>query len=241
MLEQEVLLELIKKAKEDDDEAKTILVEQNSPLIKSVVRRYLNRGVDAEDLYQLGCIGFLKAIKNFSSEFNVKFSTYAVPMISGEIKRFLRDDGYIKVSRTTKSLTAKINYFINTYKNEHDGIGPDIDVVAKEFKIEPSEVVFCLDSSKFPISIYEKTEDDHSQALIDKLASVESIEDNLDKIILKDLINSLDDREKKIILLRYFRDKTQSEVAKVMNVSQVQISRLETKILAKIRDGFSEK
>lgn len=241
MLEQDILIELVKKARDGDEAAKTTLIRENSPLIKSVVRRYLNKGVESDDLYQLGCIGFLKAINNFSTEFNVKFSTYAVPMISGEIKRFLRDDGYIKVSRTTKTLTAKINYFINNYKNEHNGNGPEIDLIAKEFDIEPTEVVFCLDSSKFPISIYEKTDDDHSQALIDKLASVENTEDNIDKIILKDLINSLDERERKIILLRYFRDKTQSEVAKVMNVSQVQISRLETKILNKIREGFSDK
>lgn len=241
MLDQEVLIELVKKARDGDEEAKTLLIEHNSPLIKSVVRRYVNKGVEIEDLYQLGCIGFLKAINNFSTEFNVKFSTYAVPMISGEIKRFLRDDGYIKISRTTKTLAVKINYFINRYKNEHGGESPTIETVAKEFNIEPSEVVFCLDSSKFPISIYEKTDDDHSQALIDKLASVNSIDDDIDKIILKDLINELDEREKKIILLRYFRDKTQSEVAKVMNVSQVQISRLETKIINKIRAGFMGK
>lgn len=236
-MEHSVTLELIGKAQNGNEQAKSELVEQNSPLIKSVIRRYRNKGVDYDDLYQLGCIGFLKAIRNFSTEFGVKFSTYAVPMIAGEVKRFLRDDGYIKVSRSVKSLAAKIAYFVETYKNEHNE-SPDIDTIANAFGVEPQEAVFALDSSKFPVSLYEKADDEHSQSLMDKIASKETVEDNLDRIVLKDAIAALDEREKKIVILRYYRDKTQSEVARVLHVSQVQVSRLENKIIEKLKKVF---
>jgi len=230
---------LIAKAQSGCQESKSSLIEQNSPLVKSVIRRYKNRGVEYDDLYQLGCMGFLKAIKNFSLEFGVKFSTYAVPMIAGEVKRFLRDDGYIKVSRSVKSLSLKISFFVEEYKNKHL-TSPDIDTIAKEFSVEPAEVVFIMDSAKFPLSLYDKNQDDeNAQSLLEKLATKENTDDKIDNIILKDLIKELPDREKKIILLRYYKDKTQSEVAKVLNVSQVQVSRLETKILNKIKTAFS--
>ena len=238
MLEQEVTIELIRQAQDGCEPAKTKLIEANSPLIKSVIRRYRNKGVDYDDLYQLGCMGFLKAIRNFSVSFGVKFSTYAVPMIAGEVKRFLRDDGYIKVSRSVKSLAAKISYFIESYKNDHEN-AQTIETIAEQFGIEPQEAVFVLDSAKFPVSIYDKTDDDHSQSLLEKIASKETVEDNLDRIILKDTIASLDEREKKIIVLRYYRDKTQSEVARVLRVSQVQVSRLESKILNKLRAALA--
>ncbi len=234
MIEQNELLELIKQAQTGSEEAKTKILTENSPLIKSVIRRFKNKGVEYEDLYQLGSIGFLKAIKNFSPEFGVKFSTYAVPMVAGEVKRFLRDDGYIKVSRSTKSLAAKIAYFTQVYKNENR-TSPKIEEIAAAFGIEAQEVVFAMDSAKFPISIYDKSDDEHSQSIFEKLASNETSDDNLDKIILKDIIEKLDEREKKIIVLRYFRDKTQSEVARVLKVSQVQVSRLESKILDKLK------
>ena len=238
MLEQEVTIELIRQAQAGREDAKTQLIEANSPLIKSVIRRYRNKGVDYDDLYQLGCMGFLKAIRNFSASFGVKFSTYAVPMIAGEVKRFLRDDGYIKVSRSVKSLAAKISYFIESYKNEHED-APTIETIAAQFGIEPQEAVFALDSAKFPISIYDRADDDHSQSLLEKIAAKETVEDNIDRIILKDTIAALDERERKIIVLRYYRNKTQSEVARVLCVSQVQISRLESKILSKLRAALS--
>lgn len=234
MIEQSELLVLIKQAQEGSEEAKSKILTENSPLIKSVIRRFKNKNVEYDDLYQLGSIGFLKAIKNFSPDFGVKFSTYAVPMIAGEVKRFLRDDGYIKVSRSTKSLAAKIAYFTQVYKNEHQ-TGPKIEEIAAEFGIESQEVVFALDSAKYPISIYDKTDDEHSQSLLEKLSSDDDPDGNIDKIILKDMIEKLDERERKIIILRYFRDKTQSEVARVLKVSQVQVSRLESKILEKLK------
>ena len=236
-LEVSDIFALIKKAQEGSQAAASQLIEENSPLVKSVIRRFKNRGVEYEDLYQLGCMGFLKAIKNFSYEFGVKFSTYAVPMIAGEVKRFLRDDGYIKISRSVKSLSHKINFFVEEYKAKN-ATSPDIETIALEFNIDPQEAVFIMDSGKFPLSLYEKTDEEGSTSLMDKIASKENTDDKIDHIILKDLIASLPEREKKIILLRYYRDKTQSEVAKVLNVSQVQISRLETKILQKIRTEF---
>lgn len=229
---------LIERAQNGDESAKTRLIEENSPLIKSVIRRFKSKGVEYEDLYQLGCIGFLKAIRNFSRAFNVRFSTYAVPMIAGEVKRFLRDDGYIKVSRSTKSLAGKIAYFSEQYKNEHNQ-SPSVETIAEQFSIEPQDVAFVVDSCKFPVSIYEKSDEDSGKPLLDKLTTQESTDDNVDKMLLKDIIESLNDREKKIIILRYFRDKTQSEVARVLHVSQVQVSRLESKIIEKMREGFA--
>lgn len=229
---------LIERAQNGDESAKTRLIEENSPLIKSVIRRFKSKGVEYEDLYQLGCIGFLKAIRNFSRAFNVRFSTYAVPMIAGEVKRFLRDDGYIKVSRSTKSLAGKIAYFSEQYKNEHNQ-SPSVETIAEQFSIDPQDVAFVVDSCKFPVSIYEKSDEDSGKPLLDKLTTQESADDNVDKMLLKDIIASLNDREKKIIILRYFRDKTQSEVARVLHVSQVQVSRLESKIIEKMREGFA--
>ena len=234
---QQEVFALIKKAQNGCEHSKSVLIEQNSPLVKSVIRRFKNRGVEYDDLYQLGCLGFLKAIKNFAPDFGVRFSTYAVPMIAGEVKRFLRDDGYIKISRSVKSLNHKINFFIEKYKAEHQK-SPDIETIATEFNIEPQEAVFVMDSGRFPISLYEKTDEETGQELLDKIASKETTDEKIDRIILKDIIKELPDREKKIILLRYFRDKTQSEVAKVLGVSQVQVSRIESKILTKLKNAF---
>ena len=196
-----------------------------------------SKGVDYDDLYQLGCMGFIKAVKNFSSDYEVRFSTYAVPMIAGEVKRFMRDDGPVKVSRGTKTAAIKINRFIEQYKRENDS-SPTIETIAKEFGIEPQEAVFIMDSNKYPVSIYERNDDENSRTLLEKLQTTENEEEKLDKMMLKQIVNNLPPRDKKIILLRYFADKTQSEVARVLKVSQVQISRLENKILSQIREKY---
>ncbi|MDR3021882.1 MAG: SigB/SigF/SigG family RNA polymerase sigma factor [Clostridiales bacterium] len=239
MLEQLQVLELINKSKDGDNEAKEQLLFHNSPLVKSVIRRFKNKGVEYDDLYQLGCIGFLKAISNFDPSFGVKFSTYAVPMIAGEVKRFLRDDGLIKVSRAVKSLSIKINRYIEQYKKEKSD-SPKIECIAKHFGVEVQEVVFAMDSGKMPLSIYDKDDSDESSSIVDKIACLESSQD-LDKLILKDLIEKLEEREQKVIILRYFRDKTQAEVAKVLKVSQVQVSRIESKIMQKLKEELVEK
>ncbi len=237
MAELDDVLNLIKLAQNGDNDAKTILINNNSPLIKSILRRYRGRGVEYEDLYQLGCMGLLKAINNFSPEYGVKFSTYAVPMILGEVKRYLRDDGYIKVSRSTKTLACKIAYFVDGIKNI-DGRSPTVEEIAAHFEVEPQEVVFAMDSGKIPVSIYDKGDDEQGQAIYEKLTDGDNTDDTIDKIIVRDGIKNLSEREQKLIDLRYFKDKTQSEVAKELNVSQVQVSRLESKIIQKLREGF---
>ena len=215
------------------------MINNNSPLIKSVIKFYKNRGVDYEDLYQLGALGFVKAIINFNPEFNVKFSTYAVPMIAGEVKRFLRDDGSIKVSRALKSLYIQINKFINNYKIEYDNT-PTVSEIAKKFNIEESEVMFAIDSSRALLSLDEPVEEgnNRSKTLLETIADDDITDKMLEKIVLKNIIKDLNERDKKIVYLRYYLDRTQSEVAKELNVSQVQVSRLELKILDKIKQRF---
>lgn len=228
--------ELITLSKNGDNEATEKLVQGNFPLIKSIVKGFLNKGVEYDDLYQLGCVGFLKAIKNFDDSVGVKFSTYAVPMIAGEIKRFLRDDGMIKVSRSIKTLAIKIKALNEQVKAE--GKEPlKIDELAKHFNVEKEDVIIALDSSQQVLSIQAKLDEDdpNSQSVIDKIVSVDKSEEMLDKFILKDEIMKLPEKEKKIILLRYFRGKTQGEVAEILGISQVQVSRMETKIIANLK------
>ena len=238
MLDQGETLKLIKLAKSGDENAKEKLVNENSPLIKSLIKRYMNKGIEYDDLYQLGSLGFIKAIYNFNEDFNTKFSTYVVPMVIGEIKRFMRDDGAIKVSRSIKSLNLKINKFIDEfYRKEYRK--PTFEEIAKHFNMDISEVVFTMDSAKMPVSIYTPTqdEDQKNMFLLDKYALDQS-DDMVDNIVLKNTLKNLCERDKQIIILRFFRDKTQSEIAKILGVSQVQVSRLENKILEKMRESL---
>lgn len=238
MLNQENLLDYVRKAKQGDNSAKSVLFEHNAPLIKSIIRRFKDKGVEYEDLYQIACIGFLKAINNFNEQFEVKFSTYCVPMIIGEIKRYIRDNGAIKVSRTIKILANKINRYIDEYQTTHNN-SPDVDDIALKFGVERDDVVVAMDSSRLPLSIYDKYEDeDEGQELIDKIPADYGEEKLINKIQLKEVIADLTEREQKIIVLRYFRDKTQTEIAENLGVSQVQVSRLENKIIEKMRLKF---
>ena len=232
MLKNEDILKLINDAQAGNNEAKTEILKHNTPLIKSIVRRYTNKQVEYEDLMQLGTLGLIKAVNNFDMSYNVKFSTYAVPMIAGEIKRFIRDDGAIKVSRSMKNMSLKFNIFIENFRQEHKK-EPRVEDIAEEFKIEKEEVVVIMESSHYPISIYQ--ENDDGLSLVDRISAKGSLDETVDKMLLKDLISKLDDRDKKIIILRYYRDKTQSEIAEELGVSQVQISRLESKIIDYMR------
>lgn len=238
MLGQNETLDYVRKAKAGDEHAKEVIFVNNAPLLKSIIRRFKGKGVEYDDLYQIACIGFLKAVKNYDETFGVKFSTYTVPMVIGEIKRYMRDNGAIKVSRTLKILANKINRFIDAYQTENNA-SPSAEVIAKKFDITEEEVVVALDSSKMPLSIFDKFEDDEEgQELIDKIPYDDNEENVLNKIQLSKIIDDLSEREKKIIILRYYRDKTQSEIAESLGVSQVQISRLENKIIEKIRLKF---
>ncbi len=235
MLGQEETLDLIKKAQAGDENAKETLVNENSPLIKSVIRWFKDKGVENDDLYQLGCMGFLKAINRFDCSYNVKFSTYVVPMVVGEIKRFMRDDGAVKVSRAIKGLNIKINKFVETFLMQNGKKATIVDI-AEHFKISEQEVVMAMDSAKMPVSLYTPFDDGDEDGLtiIDRFDGQEN-EDFVDKFALKDIIENLEERDKKIILMRYFYDKTQSEIAERLGVSQVQVSRLENKILENLR------
>ena len=237
MLDIDTTNNLIVLAKNGDEEAKSILITENSPLIKSVIKKYLNKGIEFDDLYQLGSLGFLKAISNFDESFGVKVSTYAVPMIAGEIKRFIRDNGIIKVSRSTKQLNMKINKFIENYISVHQK-SPNLDEIAREFMISEADVVYAMDSSNKPVSLFSLVGDDQGkdQYLIDKIQDDNPIDKELDNELLYNIIQELPIRDQKIIILRYFRDKTQKDVANELGVSQVQVSRLESKILAKLKE-----
>ena len=237
MLDIETTNSLIDLAKNGDEQAKERLITENSPLIKSVVKKYLNKGIEFDDLYQLGSLGFLKAINNFDESFGVKFSTYAVPMIAGEIKRFIRDNGIIKVSRSTKQLNIHINRFIEEYVAKNN-VSPSVDIIAKNFGLDETEVVYAMDSAIRPISLYSMVGDENGkeQYLIDKIEDDKPIDKEMDNELLYKVIKDLPKRDRKIIILRYFRDKTQKDIATELGVSQVQVSRLERKILKKIKE-----
>ena len=236
MLDETKTIEYIRRAKSGEQEAKELLIEHNVSLVKCIVKRYLGKGVDYDDLFQIACMGFLKAITGFDESFGVRFSTYAVPMIAGEIKRFMRDDGAVKVSRAIKQTAKEINLFIEEYTIEKGG-QPSMKEIAEKFSLDESEAVFIMGSSKMPLSLYGATEykDGNEKELIDCLPAEDSQEDLLDKMLLKSAIDDLGERERKIIVLRYFRDMTQSEVAEQIGVSQVQISRIENKIIKEFR------
>lgn len=237
MLDGETTLEYIKAAQRGDEYAKEQLIVHNMPLIKSIVARYRGNATEYEDLIQLGSMGLVKAINNFDTNYNVRFSTYAVPMIAGEIKRFIRDDGAIKVSRALKTLSMSLKKEIEAHRLAC-GEAPSVEMLAGKFGITPQEVVFALDSSKYPVSLYEKFDDENNQSVIDKLPSDENGDNIDDKILLKDVISTLPEREKKVLILRYYRDKTQSEIAKILGVSQVQVSRIESKVIGILRKAF---
>lgn len=235
------ITDLIKRAKEGDKSAEDEIVNGNIALVWSVARKFSNRGYDLEDIFQIGCIGILKAIKNFDLSYDVRFSTYAVPLIMGEIKRFLRDDGIIKVSRRLKEIAQKAKITKEVMEKELNR-EVRLSEIAERIGQTPSELAVALEANTAPESLYrEFYENDKSAGfLIDKIANDTNTEDKiLDKISLCEAIKALDEREKKIIMLRYFRGKTQSEIAGCIGISQVQVSRLEKKILKRMKEKMT--
>lgn len=241
MLDRETTNQYIRLAKMGDNNAKEVLLTENTNLIKSIVRRYLGKGVEFDDLFQLAGMGLLKAINGFDEGYGVRFSTYAVPMIAGEIKRFMRDDGSIKVSRTLKMTAKAINRYVEEYNISH-GVQPSLKEIATKFEMTESEVVFTLGSTHMPLSLQEKGEykDEQSQELMERIAVEDKQEEIIDSLQLKTAIEQLPEREKKVIMLRYFRDMTQSEVARTLGVSQVQVSRIENKIIEQFRKKLAD-
>ena len=228
---------LIQKSHEGDKAAREQLVEENVGLIWCVVKRFYGRGLENEDLFQIGSIGLLKAIDKFDLSYDVKFSTYAVPMISGEIKRFLRDDGMIKVSRTLKELSYKI---FQTREKLLDLLGrePTIEELAEKMQIDKEEIVEALDAGSEVESIYKPIhqKEGNEIRLMDKLEEKEHREEKiLDHMLLQQLLGTLEKEERTLIYMRYFQDKTQSQVGKELGISQVQVSRMEKKIMENLR------
>ena len=240
MLDDKRTIEYIRLAKTGDEKAKTALIEHNVSLVKCIVKRYLGKGVEYDDLFQIACMGFLKAIAGFDEGFGVKFSTYAVPMIAGEIKRFMRDDGAVKVSRSMKQTAKEMNAFVEIYTAEH-GASPSVAEIAAQFNMDEAETVFVMGSSKMPVSLYGGGEykDGKERELIETLPAADNQEDLLDRLLLRGAIEALPERDKKIIVLRYFRDMTQSEVAERIGVSQVQVSRIESRIIKEFRQKLN--
>ena len=235
----EETLRFIAAAQAGDKEAKERLVCDNLALVRSVVRSFLGRGAEYEDLLQLGSMGLVKAICGYDASFGVRFSTYAVPMISGEIKRFLRDDGLVKVSRSLKENAQKVFRAQELYQKEN-GEPPGVEELSRLTGMESEEIVHCIEAVRSPVSLYETAFDDSEKTLlIDTMAAQEEDTDAIDRILLRELIGSLPVRERKLIALRFFSDKTQSEIAQILGVSQVQVSRLLTKTIEKLRKSLA--
>lgn len=231
-------IELLKKIRENDDKkARQQLIEGNLRLVLSVVQRFSNRGENPDDLFQVGCIGLIKAIDNFDTSHDVRFSTYAVPMIIGEIRRYLRDYNSIRVSRSLKDTAYHAMQIKERIQNE---LGRDatIEEIAKEMEIEPVNVIIALEAIVEPISLYEPVYSDGGDTIyvMDQVGSSESDEDWLYEIAIKEAINNLGDREKQILNLRFMQGKTQMEVAKEVGISQAQVSRLEKGALKKVKE-----
>lgn len=231
-------MELLRLTKEGDEEAREKIVVDNMGLIWSVVKRFTNRGYDPEDLFQIGSIGLMKAVDKFDLSYDVKFSTYAVPMITGEIKRFLRDDGMIKVSRSLKENAYKIRQAMESFSMEHQREAT-LDELAQKMNLAREEIVVAMEANKDVESLHQPTyQGDGSEILLmDRIPREENEEERvLNHVILEESMKELAPEEKKLIEYRYFQGKTQQEIAGILHISQVQVSRLEKKILRRMRE-----
>ena len=231
-------LELIRLSQMGDTGARNRVITENVGLIWSIVRRFLGRGQEADDLFQIGCIGLMKAVDKFELSYDVKFSTYAVPMITGEIKRFLRDDGMIKVSRTLKETATRVRKVQEVLEGEY-GREPTLAELAASLQIAEEEIVMALDSSA-EVESLNKTiyhSDGNDIALMDKIAEdTDQNERLINHMALKKIISELDERDQSLIRMRFFEERTQAQVAKMLDVSQVQVSRMEKKLLLRLRE-----
>ena len=234
------ILALLGRVHQGDKKARDILVEKNMGLVHSIARRFQNRGVEMEDLIQIGSIGLLKAIDKFDLTYEVRFSTYAVPMITGEIKRFLRDDGMVKVSRSLKEEAARIYAAREVFMGEQ-GREPTLEELADKLQLTREEVILAMESAA-QIESLQKTiyqSDGSDIALEDKLPFEKNQQEEvLDRRLLEQMLGSLNTEERELIYLRFFKERTQSNIAKKMGMSQVQVSRMEKKILRRMREAY---
>ncbi len=227
---------MLKGASLGNSKALEKMIEINNGLIWSIAKRFTGRGYELEDLYQIGCIGMIKSIKKFDFKFGVKFSTYAVPYILGEIKKFLRDDGIIKVSRSIKELGIKIKEIEKEYVLKK-GESISVKKLSDLLKVPEVDIVSAIEASKQVESINEEVYEDGKSTKIDKIVSNRDEQGKIiDKIVLNEMVNSLKERDKKIIVLRFYKEKTQTQVAKILGISQVQVSRIEKRILKDLKN-----
>lgn len=229
---------LLDAARNGDNDACEQMLEENMGLIWSIVRRYLNRGVDSEDLYQLGCLGFLKAVRGFEPEYGYQFSTYAVPKIAGEIRRFLRDDGTVKVSRGLKERGAVIR-IAREKLSVQLGREPTLSELSRETQLEVEEIATAEEANRPVTSLQVETGEDGMT--LESMLGTDGMEENLvEQLSLSEAIERLPDRERQVVLLRYYKNLTQDQTSKVLGVSQVQVSRIEKKAMALLRIGLLE-
>ena len=230
---------LIKRVQNGDAEAQDKLVENNMGLVYSIVKRYSGRGYETEDLVQIGAIGLIKAIKKFDTKFNVCFSTYAVPVIAGEIKRFLRDDGAVKISRTLKETAIKGRRTEEELRRVLNR-DPTIGEIAEKCGVDADTLTEAFDAAAPPASIYDSIYEngENEIRLLDTMAGDESEEKIINKVMAENILTSLKPRERQVIVLRYYKGKTQSEIARIIGVSQVQVSRIEKRILENLRKSM---
>lgn len=239
LLSQEKMRLLIQQSQDGDKDARRMMVEGNTRLVWSIVQRFASRGADLEDLFQIGCIGLMKSIDKFDLSYEVKFSTYAVPMIVGEIQRFLRDDGMVKVSRSIRELSFKIRHATDDYIKNH-GRSPSVSEIAEVLEVAIDDVILASDALRDPASLHEQLYENEgdSLTLMDQLRDDRS-ERFFDHIPLRDVVSKLNKRDQTIIYMRYYLDYTQSDIAERIGISQVQVSRLEKKILAQLKNWMS--
>lgn len=237
-------LELLKRIKQGEGKIINELIENNLGLVSSISRKFNNRGIEFDDIFQIGSLGLLKAALNFDDKYKVKFSTYAVPMIIGEIKRFLRDDGIIKISRSLKSISKKVNYS-NEKLSKILGRTPTIAEISEDIDISSEDIIQSMESNSSMSYLYDTIHksDGTPVLLIDKISNKngnDNIEDNINNIMIKKVLKDMNEEHRKVIMLRYYKDKTQSEVAKMLGISQVQVSRMEKRILRGMREYFED-
>lgn len=235
----ETTIEEILEAQSGNQEMLNDIVENNSRLIWSIVKRFKNNKYETDDLFQIGAMGLVKSIKRFDNQYNVKLSTFAVPYIIGEIKRYLRDDGMVKVSRSLKELNIKIEML----RKQYEKLGKELSIneIEKELKESKENILLALEANKKIKSIDEEFEDSNENILFNKVKVESYEEDTIKKIILKQELEKLDEKERNIIILRYFYNKTQSQIASQYGISQVQVSRIEKRVLLKMRENIKEK
>ena len=235
----EINKEDIIAAQKGDQKIMEKILKDNNGLTWSIVKRFSGRGYEMEDLYQIGCMGFIKAIKRFDTSFDVKISTYAVPYILGEIKRFIRDDGLIKVSRSIKELGMKIRELEKEYMQK-EGKEININILAEKLNVTKEEIAVAIDSTRTIESINAESSDYDTVSKMEKISTgTDEATMIVNKISIKELIDNLNTREKEIILLRYYKEKTQTEVAQILGITQVQVSRIEKRILTSMRSELS--